>query len=114
MIIKCIEKTYWESVRNLKHWGEAELIKDGFIHNSTIETLPIILNKFSMDKSFVLLLLDENKLTSPLIYEMSKKLNLEFPHIYGPINNDAILEVLPLLRDASGNFIENPEFLKYK
>lgn len=33
-----------------------------------------------------------------------------YPHIYGLVNNDAVISVLPFLRDDNGDYIHNPEF----
>lgn len=33
-----------------------------------------------------------------------------YPHVYGLINNDALIEVLPFLRNEDGTYKMNPEF----
>jgi hypothetical protein len=33
--------------------------------------------------------------------------------VYGLINNSAVLEVLPFLKDEDGNWLKNDEFLDY-
>jgi uncharacterized protein (DUF952 family) len=35
--------------------------------------------------------IDENKLTAPLKYELAPSVNEEFPHIYGKLNLDAVV-----------------------
>ena len=48
---------------------------------------------FAGQTNLVLLHIDEHKLTAPFTYELSPSVNEEFPHIYGPMNLDAILNV---------------------
>ena len=39
---------------------------------------------------------------SPLLLQDPDKI---YPHIYGPLNRDAIVTVLPILREADGSFV---------
>jgi len=40
---------------------------------------------------------DTRVLRSQLVYEWSTRLEQTFPHIYGPINTDAVIEVRPTM-----------------
>ena len=51
----------------------------------------------------VLLHIDEAKLTAPLVYEVVGDAPGPFPHLYGPLNTDAVVHVdnpFPVQADA--------------
>ena len=43
-------------------------------------------------------------------YEDGDNCGRYYPHIYGLVNNDAVIKVLPFLKDKDGNYIKNAEF----
>ena len=53
---------------------------------------------------------DENKLEAELRYEDGDNCGREYPHVYGMINNDAVMTVLPFIKDKDGVWQKNPEF----
>lgn len=72
---------------------EAESLgSEGFIHCSFENQLDGVLQRYySGAESVVLLEIDSDKLTSKLVNEPSTNDEI-YPHIYGPINRDAIIE----------------------
>jgi uncharacterized protein (DUF952 family) len=73
---------------------------EGFIHCSNREQVARSANKFYADESEMLLLaIDPDRLTSELRDEEGGPGEL-FPHVYGPINREAIVDVIPLARGA--------------
>lgn len=74
-----------------------DLAEEGYIHCSTDEQWPAVIERFYADASDLLLLhIDEARLTSPLVYEQLPGMTEPFPHIYGPINVDAVIATQPL------------------
>ena len=73
---------------------EADSLKtEGFIHSSKIEQVAGVLNRYYKNQADLILLhIDETKLTAPLKYELAPSVNETFPHIYGSINLDAVVE----------------------
>lgn len=68
-------------------------LKEGFIHCSTKEQVPGVLQRYYAGaRDLILLHVDEGKLTVLLKYEEATNGEL-FPHVYGPINKDAIVIV---------------------
>jgi uncharacterized protein (DUF952 family) len=64
--------------------------KEGFIHCSTKDQVPGVLQRYYAGvKNLRLLHIDETKLTADLKYEEATHQEL-FPHVFGPINKDAI------------------------
>ncbi len=70
---------------------------EGFMHCSTAEQVPGVLERYYAGKTgLVKLCIDPERLTSPLIYELASSVNQVFPHIYGPLNTDAVVEVIDI------------------
>jgi uncharacterized protein (DUF952 family) len=68
------------------------LEQEGFIHASRADQWSAVKERFYGDvtEPMVLLVIDPARLTSPLVVEPVG--NDEFPHIYGPLNLDAVVE----------------------
>lgn len=86
-----------------------EYAADGFIHCTQGDALMLqVANRFyhSVPGEFLLLVLDVDLLASPLKWERpADDLAPLFPHIYGPINREAIIGERALLRDDTGAFV---------
>ena len=82
----------WKAGQAKGAYESASLKEEGFIHCSQQEQLPeVLIRYFSGKTGLVKLSIDPKKLTSRLIYEWSPSLEQTFPHIYGPINTDAVI-----------------------
>jgi uncharacterized protein (DUF952 family) len=69
-----------------------DLAEEGYIHCSTAQQWPGVIERYYADAPDVLLLhVDEQRLTSPLVYEQLPGAPDTFPHIYGPLNLDAVV-----------------------
>ena len=87
-------KTEWEAARSTGSYESASLKQEGFIHCSQAEQVPGVLERFFSNKTgLVKLSIETDKLQSRLIYEWSPSITDTFPHIYGPINTDAVIAV---------------------
>lgn len=90
------------------------LSTEGFIHCSTESQIVDVANAFYHGQhGLVLLVLDPEKLTSELKWEPPAHPNPErsakvgdelFPHIYGPLNVDAVSKVIPFEPAPDGTF----------
>lgn len=111
MILHCMKKSTWERRKNKASWGNTDIASDGFIHCSTVEYFWRVAPNFAGIKDeLVLICIDEAKLTSKVLYEDGDNCGRYYPHVYGPINNDAVVGVLPFLKDADNIYVKNPEF----
>lgn len=79
---------------NEKGFYEAESLQtEGFIHCSFAEQIEGVLGRYYQGVEKVLILtIDSEKLTSKLVNEPSTNDEI-YPHIYGQINRDAIVEI---------------------
>ena len=83
----------WNNALQTGSYEAASLKEEGFIHCSQQEQLPeVLLRYFAGKTDLVRLSIDPAKLKSRLIYEWSPSLAQTFPHIYGPINADAVVK----------------------
>ncbi|MDB5230698.1 MAG: hypothetical protein JWN76_1503 [Chitinophagaceae bacterium] len=84
----------WEAAKKNGAYEAASLPVEGFIHCSTEKQVKGVLERyFSGQTELVKLVIDPEKLLSKLQYDRSEAMNEDFPHIYGPINLDAVTEV---------------------
>ena len=74
----------------------ASFTQDGFIHCCEQEQLSGVVSRYySGIDDVTLLLIDVDKLIPALIRENTMGGSELFPHIYGPINAEAIIEAIP-------------------
>ncbi len=78
------------------------LAEEGFIHASHEDQWQGVRTMFyaEVTEPLVLLAIDPEKLTAPVIEEVPEGADRAFPHIYGPLNSDAVVRAIPL--DARG------------
>ncbi len=111
MFLHCMKKSTWEERKNKEYWGQRNIDAEGFLHCSTVEYFWRVAPNFDDVKDeLVLVCIDEEKLESEVRYEDGDNCGRAYPHVYGLINNSAIINVLPFLRDENGRYVKNPEF----
>lgn len=96
MIFHITDPAIWAaSEQHGEHTGSTrgvDLAQEGYIHCSTAQQWPGVIERYYADATdLVLLHIDETKLTSPLVYEQLPGMPEPFPHVYGPINVDAVV-----------------------
>ncbi len=83
----------WEKAQELGYYEADSLKTEGFIHCSTTQQVEGVLERyFSGKNDLIKLTIDPKKLSSKLIFELSPSINQEFPHVFGVINLDAIIQ----------------------
>lgn len=87
-------KPEWEVARTKGYYEAPSLQSEGFIHCSEERQLDGVLKRyFAGKKDLLKLVIDTDKLTSLLKYELAPSVNEMFPHIYGPVNFDAVIRI---------------------
>jgi uncharacterized protein (DUF952 family) len=96
----------WSAAQSHGQYSADSLAGQGFIHCSKVDQIMRVANSFySGQPDLVLLLIDPRLLKSELRWEPGADLVSElFPHVYGPINLDAVLQVLDFEPAADGKF----------
>lgn len=83
----------WNSLDAAEDYIAESMASEGFIHCSYAHQLEAVLKRYYADTEKVFILeLDTDKLSSRLVEEPSTN-NEIYPHIYGPINRDAIVGI---------------------
>jgi uncharacterized protein (DUF952 family) len=88
----------------------ADFARDGFIHcTDGDQRLADTLNAYYSDspEDWLVLYIDKDHVQAPIKYEDPGRV---FPHIYGPLNRDAIAVVCPILRAPDGTFLRPQHF----
>ena len=94
MIYHVTTSQQWQNAIASGYFTEPSLEQEGFIHMSKSEQVAGVLDRYYKNQTnLVLLHVDETKLVAPLKYEHSPSVNEEFPHIFGTINLDAVVQV---------------------
>ena len=113
MIYHITTKTLFNLAQALGEYKAESLTSEGFIHCSTAKQVAPVANAFYKGQhGLILLQIDENKIESQVKWEAPAGPPADgisesdlFPHIYGPINLDAIASVLDFEPDSTtGNF----------
>lgn len=97
ILLHCMLKRDYEEVRERAYYGETNISKEGFLHcstwNSFYEVAPIFMKD---EEAKVLLCIDSEKVQSLLKWE-DNGFGILYPHIYGVLNMDSVVEVQPFL-----------------
>ncbi len=97
----------WQAVENSAAYVADTLQQEGFIHcTGEPERLVWVANHFyrQIAGDFVILVIDPSALQAELRWEEAD--GHLFPHVYGPINRDAVKEVQPFPRNEQGFFVD--------
>ena len=85
----------WEAAIRLGTYTTPSLVSQGFIHCSYVHQLERVANHYYPGQiDLVILVIDPQKLTSSLMIEKAVDVDDNFPHIYGPLNLDAVIKIV--------------------
>ena len=93
LIYHIVTPETWEKFKSADFYYAESLETEGFIHCSYADQLEGVLRRYYANEEKVLILtIEPEKLTSKLVSEPSTN-NEIYPHIYGKINRDAIIDI---------------------
>ena len=113
MIFHITSRTDWEAAQAQGEYIAESLATEGFIHCSTIsQVIPVADNFYKGQNSLLLLMIEPTLLSSTLKWEAPTggtpppgvPEGDQFPHVYGPINLNAVVNVIELVTDSNGQF----------
>jgi glutathione S-transferase len=86
------------------------LAEEGFLHASSASQANWVANSFyqGAESELLLLVIDTARLAAPLRYDGVPGWDEPFPHIYGPLNLDAVLKAVPLRAGPDGTYLIEP------
>lgn len=89
----------WKHVSVLEKWDLGYIERIGYIPCCTDDTLKFVVSyyksRYRLDE-LALLIIDSDKITSKIKNEEWLNSGNFYPHVYGPINNNAIIETITL------------------
>ena len=118
MILHLLSREAWNQAQEAGQLVAPSVATEGFAHCSTEHQMVDVANKYySGANNMVLLNINPARLTSKLKFEPPAHLDGSpalphepmFPHIYGPINLDAVIEVIDFPCDSHGSFLTPPQ-----
>lgn len=100
-----VPREVWDARSSGSEYVPEACEADGFIHCTDGEQEVIAVgNRYYRGdrRAYVVLSIARARLTAPVKYEDPAR---NFPHIYGPLNLDAVVDVRPIRRAADGTFL---------
>ena len=94
----------WEAARRAGSYRGDTLETEGFIHCSTGAQVARVGDAFYAGRSGLLLLCIESEKVIPAIRSEGAEGGEKFPHIYGPLNVEAVVKVTAFEPGPNGGF----------
>lgn len=114
MIYHITTRKQWNEAKQKGVYTAPSLVSEGFIHCSTLNQTVDTANLFFKGQSeLVLLCIDEKRLKAVCKFEDPSGISADghdprvdklFPHVYGPINHDAIIKTVDFPVNENGTF----------
>ena len=118
-IFHIVARDDWDAAVALGSYRPPSLTAQGFVHLSTRDQVVDTANRFYHGQDgLVLVCIEVARLRPPLRYEppdmpghtaTATGQPALFPHLYGPLNPEAVVRVLPFPARADGTFVLPPE-----
>ena len=100
-----VPQPYWNALAPAEPYVPSDFEREGFIHcTDGREAISIILTQYYKEDAgeWLVLSIDKSRIAAPVKYEDPAGI---FPHVYGPLNRDAIVDVKPIGRASDGTFL---------
>jgi uncharacterized protein (DUF952 family) len=109
-LLHITERRSWEAARAAGEYRQSTrgvtLEQEGFIHCSRPHQLRGVAERFYADADdLVVLVVDPERLGAPVRFEAPVPGAEEYPHVYGPIQVEAVTSVVPVTRDPDGRMV---------
>ena len=108
MLYHITSQSQWQHAQQLGDYQPSSLQSEGFIHCSTRRQVLLTANRFFNNQTDLVLLGIDPNLVEATIRDDAADDDF-FPHIYGPLNLNAVLYVWELIPDACGTFTTLPK-----
>ena len=104
-ILHIVPRDHWERAKRTGVYRSDTLDTGGFIHCSAPEqVIPVANAIFRGQTGLALLCIDPEKVRAPIRWEAPEPGGTRYPHIYGPLNTDAVVQVLAFEPGTDGTF----------
>jgi len=103
MIFHITTADAWDEAERAGEYRADTLATEGFIHCSEAHQVAEVANvRFRGRNDLVLLVIDPSTVRAEIRYERALDGSGDFPHIYGPLNTDAVARAEPYREEAGG------------
>jgi uncharacterized protein (DUF952 family) len=90
-------QTEWEQAKIEGSYKPAGYDQEGFIHCSVEKQVAGVLDRFYKGQTgLIKLKIEKAKVSRPVLFELAADLDELFPHIYGTLNLDSVVEVIKI------------------
>ena len=90
-------QTEWEQAKEIGEYKPVGFDKEGFIHCSIERQVSGVLERFYKGQTgLVKLKIEKAKVSRPVLFELAADLDELFPHIYGELNIESVVEVISI------------------
>lgn len=104
MILHIVKKEAWEQAKQSGDYRGDTLESEGFIHCSKPDQVIEVADyAFQGTQDLILLVIDESLVANEIKYEDPGN-NKLYPHIYGPLNIDAVIKTVDFPAKGDGTF----------
>lgn len=116
IIFHIVTENEWNNFNQSQYYEGKTLKTDGFLHCCTFDQILHVANNNLKDinEKMLVICINTEYLSNELKWEQNPKNNMTFPHLYGPINSDAIISTVSLDKNSKGEFYISDELHNYK
>ncbi|MGM0589145.1 MAG: DUF952 domain-containing protein [Bacteroidota bacterium] len=105
LLFHLVDQSEWKAAKQSNTYSPDSLKDEGFIHLSKGSQVEATANRlFKGKQDLLLLVIDKIRLAAPIKYEDTEGEGEKFPHLYGELNMDAVIDTIRLKPDDDGNF----------
>jgi uncharacterized protein (DUF952 family) len=104
LIYHITSREQWTGARAEGEYRGDTLATEGFIHASIARQVVQVANRFYHGRTGLVLLCIDSERVSPEVRHEAADNGDRFPHIYGPLNVDAVVEVIDFPVTVDGSF----------
>ncbi|CAM2009780.1 DUF952 domain-containing protein [Acanthopleuribacter pedis] len=105
MIYHIVPRGEWQSQGDQMVYTPKSLGDEGFIHCSELKQLLGSASRYYKGRTDLLVLtVDPNRVIPTIVFENAREGEEPFPHIYGPLNRNAVVGIHPLQARPDGEF----------
>lgn len=105
LIFHLVKKNDWKEHKKDSRYYPESLESEGFIHCSSGKDIEATANLLFNGEEHILLIVINTTLIEPdLKYENDEDTGIKYPHIYGPLNLDAVIDKIELAAEDDGSY----------
>ena len=105
-LLHIAEREKWAAAVKAGEYQPESLAEDGFIHCSLPgQIVPVANAVYRGQQGLMLLVIDPQKVAAEIRFEDCYESGQEFPHIYGPLPAETVVQVLDFSPGPDGRFV---------